>query len=86
MLQLNYSRSEDLETRREIPIEKGIFGRRTFDFEDFVCEWKSFQKRIEDDGLIKYAISTLRAGETKWMAPYIILIPKKQSIKIEYVI
>lgn len=77
---------EDLETRREIPIEEGIFGRRKFDFEDFVCEWKSFQKRIEDDGLIKYAISTLRAGETKWMAPYIILIPKKQSIKIEYVI
>lgn len=77
---------ENLENRSEIPIEEGIFGRRTFNFEDFVCEWKSFQKEIEDDGLIKYAISTLRAGETKWMAPYIILIPKKQSIRIEYVI
>ena len=77
---------ENLETGSEIPIEEGKFGRRTFDFEDFVCEWKSFQKEIEEDGLIKYAISALRAGETKWMAPYIILIPKKQSIRIEYVI
>lgn len=77
---------ENLETRSEISIEEGIFGRRTFDFEDFVCMWKSFQKEIEEDGLIKYAISELRVGETKWMAPYIMIIPKKQSIKIEYMI
>lgn len=63
-----------------------IGGRRRYDFDDLVSEWETYQAEEGADGIISYEISSLRPGETKWLSPYMIIIPTAETFSLEYII
>ena len=81
----------NLESKKWTPPESFIipdlFGRRRrYDFEDLIIEWEMYQAEESIDGIVTYEISSLRAGETKWLSPYIIIIPIAEKFSLEYTI
>lgn len=61
-------------------------GRRRYVFDDLVFEWELYQAEENIEGIITYEFSSLRPGETKWLSPYIIIIPEAETFSLEYTI
>ena len=63
------------------------FGRRSrYDFDDLINEWELYQAEESTSGIISYEFSSLRPGETKWLAPYMIIVPQNSTFSLEYTI
>ncbi|MDE7432615.1 MAG: hypothetical protein K2N34_11980, partial [Lachnospiraceae bacterium] len=61
-------------------------GRKRYVFDDLVFEWELYQAEENIEGIITYEFSSLRPGETKWLSPYIIIIPEAETFSLEYTI
>ena len=60
-------------------------GRLLYDYDDFVDCFSDYQAEIDKAGNVSYDIKSLRAGEAKWLAPFIYtLIDEKIEYQINY--
>ena len=60
-------------------------GRLLYDYDDFVNCFSDYQAEIDKAGNVSYDIKSLRAGEAKWLAPFIYtLIDEKIEYQINY--
>lgn len=91
VLSIKSTANIDLELEKWTPpapfIMPNPFGHRShYDFDDLVSEWKVYQAEESTDGIISYEISSLRPGETKWLSPYMIIVPTAGTFSLEYTI
>lgn len=91
VLSIKSTTNIDLEPEKWTPpapfIMPNPFGHRSrYDFDDLVSEWETYQAEESTDGIISYEISSLRPGETKWLSPYMIIVPTTGTFSLEYTI
>lgn len=91
VLSIKSTANIDLELEKWTPpapfIMANPFGHRSrYDFDDLVSEWEIYQAEESTDGIISYEISSLRPGETKWLSPYMMIVPTAETFSLEYTI
>lgn len=55
-----------------------------YDFESLIFELSKYIADVETDGVIKYSINSLRAGESKWLLPWIFILNPDKDLDIQY--